>query len=79
MRQKMIRTPGDRNVLHKVARKTSQLVCSSCGSLLHGINRMGTIGVMRASATQKTVSRKFGGDLCVACGRENLRRKARNI
>jgi large subunit ribosomal protein L34e len=79
MRQKAIRTPGKRNVLHKVSRKTSQAVCGNCGSLLHGIRRMDTIGLRKSPATQKTVSRKFGGGLCVSCSKEFLRQRARNI
>lgn len=79
MKQKNIRTPGSRNVLHKVSKKTSQAICSACGSLLHGIKRMDTVGMRRAAASQKRVSRMSGGSLCVTCGRESLRQKARNI
>jgi large subunit ribosomal protein L34e len=79
MMQKSVRTPGNRNVLHKVSRKTSQSICSSCGSLLHGVKRMDTVGMGRAPTTQKRVSRKFGGSMCISCSRETLRQKARNI
>lgn len=75
MKQKKSRTPGNRTVLHRKSRINSALTCSECGSVLHGISR--SHRGMRA--TQKIVSRKFGGNLCSRCSREFLRQKARNI
>lgn len=77
--EKRTRTPGNRNVAHKIYRKTSPLLCTSCGALLHGMRRQGTVGLANSASSQKRVSRKFGGSLCSSCGREALRSKARNI
>ena len=79
MRHKNIRTPGSRNVMHRVTRKTSAPVCSACGSLLHGLRKMGAAKFAGSAASQKKVSRKFGGAMCVSCSREALRARARNI
>lgn len=79
MKQKRIRTPGSRNVAHRVARRTSAPTCSECGALLHGVKKMSTVRFAGAAASLKSVNRKFGGSLCVACSRETLRQKARVI
>ena len=78
MKKMKSRTPGSRNVMHRKPNMTSKPVCSGCGSLLHGMRRMGTARFANSSASSKRVSRMFGGSMCPSCSRDALRSKARS-
>jgi len=71
------RTPGNRSATKPVSRKPSKPTCKSCGSLIHGVKRMATVKFAGSAATQKRVSRIFGGSMCASCARGLLRQKAR--
>ncbi len=79
MKRKKVRTPGGRNVMHWKKNKTSAPTCSVCGSLLHGMRRDDAAELANTPASQKRISRKFGGNMCASCSREAIRTRARNI
>jgi large subunit ribosomal protein L34e len=73
------RTPGNRNLVRPVLKKTSSLRCGLCGAPIHGVKRMTAAKMAGSSAAQKRVSRVFGGSICSQCCREAIRQKARKV
>ncbi len=77
--KRRVRTPGNKNVIHKVRSKVGSKLCANCKSPLHGIPRLTTSGLSKISWTKRTVKRAYGGYFCGSCGREALKEKAFNL
>lgn len=77
LRRFKLRTPGGILVLHYKRRKPKIAHCGNCGKELKGIPRERPYKMRTVAKSMKTVSRKFGGNLCTGCSRETLKERAR--
>ena len=71
------KTPGSKTVVHYKKKKISKAKCASCGKALPGTMAKVASKVKNAFKTKKRPTRPFGGNLCSACMRRKLIRKAR--
>jgi len=71
------KTPGSRTVVHYKKKKISKAKCASCGKVLPGTMAKAASKIKNAFTTKKKPTRPFGGNLCSACMRKNLIRRAR--
>ena len=78
LRRIKVKTPGARLVIHYRKRKPSILKCSNCKVNLIGIPRERPAVLRNLTASQRKISRPYGGNLCSKCSRETLIKKAKN-
>ena len=71
------KTPGNKNVIHRIARKPSKAQCGMCGVQLSGVPRATKAELNNMPKTQKRPERPFGGVLCSACSRTIIVQEAR--
>ncbi|MEM2115484.1 MAG: 50S ribosomal protein L34e [Candidatus Woesearchaeota archaeon] len=67
------RTPGGRTTTHFEKKKPKVARCAICKKPLSGIPR----NVKKLSKSEKTVERKYGGNLCSKCSRRKIITEAR--
>ena len=63
--------PGGASIIFYFKKKPSPPRCAKCGKPLHGINPKSK------KKTDRKVFRIYGGYLCSACAREEIKAKAR--
>lgn len=71
MKRKFVRVPSGKAVLHVFKGKPSDHHCPICGAILHlktGRKRPGEVS--KLSATERRISRPYGGHLCTQCTRK---------
>lgn len=73
------RVPGGESRTFLKKELPGKAVCGVCGNELHGIPREKPIRFKNLSKSQRTVNRKFGGELCTKCAREKLRNEVKVI
>ncbi len=71
------RTPGGRLVLHFRKRRPGSPKCALCKRELHGVARGRGTELSRVRRSQRRVSRPYGGYLCSACMRAEIKRLVR--
>ncbi|MFX1514984.1 MAG: hypothetical protein ACFFC6_01655 [Promethearchaeota archaeon] len=54
------KSPGTRNLIHKVKKKRYKAHCKICGTLLH-------VNTLKTSKSRKHATRPYGGEICHAC------------
>lgn len=59
-------------------RKPSKQICGNCKKQLSGVLRERPHKMRTIAKSKKTPSRKFGGNLCSKCAREELKKRARS-
>ena len=69
--------PSGRLTTHFKKEKPSVHKCGACGSQLHGLPRMKPIRYSNLSKSARTVSRKFGANLCAGCAKKKIKELAR--
>ena len=79
LRKIKIRIPGGASVIHYLRREPRKARCASCKKVLHGVASRRPTKMKGLAKTKKAVSRAFGGNLCSACSREDLKSKARSV
>lgn len=71
------RLPSRRTVLRYEKRKPSYHTCGKCGKVLHGMLRERPYNIKKYPVTARRPERPFGGNLCSACSRREIIRRAR--
>lgn len=66
MRKRYVRTPGGITKIHYSKFKNGIPKCGVCGSYLNGII-LGSKEVRKASKSEKSVERPYGGNICHRC------------
>lgn len=74
-RKLKVKTPGGRTVLHFGERKNAFAKCAVCKKLLHGVPIARDSGIAKLSKSEKRPDRPFGGNLCSACSRREIKRR----
>lgn len=69
--------PGGASIIHYIKRNPSKARCSNCNKELHGVANLRASAMKRIPGSRKKVSRAFGGKLCAACTREEMKARAR--
>ena len=75
MRRVFVKTPGGVTKLHYRQRKPSKAKCAGCGKILQGTPHKKTSKQKNLPKTKKRPSRPYGGVLCSACMRKQMREK----
>tara|TARA_Y100000310_G_scaffold338600_1_gene428660 strand:- start:99 stop:383 length:285 start_codon:yes stop_codon:yes gene_type:complete len=76
-RKIFVKTPGSKTKVHFRERKPSKAVCGICKTQLSGVPRERPAKMANMPKTAKRPERPYGGVLCSACTRRQLRNKAR--
>ena len=76
-RRVAVKTPSNRSVIHYKLRAPSKPHCGSCGKVLAGVARGRPAQLNKLSKTEKRPERPFGGVLCGACMRREMKAMAR--
>ncbi|MEM2910689.1 MAG: 60S ribosomal protein L34 [Nitrososphaerota archaeon] len=63
-KRKNVRTPGRRLVVHYFDERSGAPRCGLCGKPLHGIR---VESPSKTSKSERTVSRAYGGSVCISC------------
>ncbi len=71
------KTPGGKTTLHYELRKPGKAQCGNCGKALKGVPRERPVKLRNMPKTKKRPERMFGGVLCSACAREEIKKRAR--
>jgi len=79
LRREQLRTPGNRSVMHFLKRKPNKAKCAICGKQLSGVPIALPSIFKHFSKTQKRPERKYGGNLCPECSREQIKKQARQV
>ncbi|MBU5689924.1 MAG: 50S ribosomal protein L34e [Candidatus Aenigmatarchaeota archaeon] len=74
-RKRKVKVPGGSVKTHIARVKPKSAKCGKCGKPLHGIPRLRQIKFRGLAKTQKRPERPYGGVLCSACMRNNVRKK----
>ncbi len=77
LRRVYVKTPGGKTVLRYRFRKPNLAKCGKCGKTLKGIPRERPYKMKNLAKTKKRPERMFGGVLCSACSRNEIKRRAR--
>ena len=78
-KRKVVRTPGNRLVVHYKKKKVGAAKCARCKKPLSGVPRLRPTELKKLPKTKKRPERPFGGNLCPSCMREVMREKVRNL
>jgi len=71
------KTPGARNVTHYTKKKPAVARCASCKKPLKGTPKARPYKMQNMPKTKKRPERPFGGVLCSACSRKNIKESTR--
>ncbi|KAI9325433.1 ribosomal protein L34Ae, partial [Zopfochytrium polystomum] len=71
-KNRLVKTPGNRLVYHKVAKIVGATRCGDCGDKLPGIPTVRPTALARLSKRQKHVTRAYGGSRCAHCVRNRI-------
>lgn len=74
LRRIHVKTPKSTKLVY-AKRKPKKPHCANCGKVLPGVASAAPYKVRKLSKTQKRPERPFGGVLCSACTRLELRKK----
>ena len=78
-RRVFVKTPGGRTTIHYRQQKASKALCARCKTPLHGVPTGILVEVMKLPKSSRRPERPFGGNLCSACTRQVLLRRARGL
>ena len=67
-----VKTPGGKVVTHYRKRNPPTAKCGKCKKPLQGLPRLRAIVLKRTPKSYKTVTRKYGGNLCSKCSRKSI-------
>lgn len=73
------RTTTGKNVLRIIRERLSPHRCASCGRILHGVSNSVNSKATKKGASQKSINRIFGGNLCSSCTRTVIKERARSM
>ena len=79
LRRVFVKTPGGKTKLHYRKRKPAKAICASCHKPLAGVVRERPKKMMNTAKTKKRPERAFGGVLCSACARKELKKRAKSM
>ncbi|RMF55314.1 50S ribosomal protein L34e [Candidatus Woesearchaeota archaeon] len=79
LRKVFVKTPGGKTKIHYKKKKPAKAICASCRKPLAGVARERPKKMKNMAKTKKRPERAFGGVLCSACSRKELKKKARSI
>lgn len=68
-------TPGGRRVIRYERRKNSPAKCAVCGKTLSGVPIGRDSEIRNLPKTRKRPERPYGGNLCSACSRREIKRR----
>ena len=71
------RTPGGRLVIHFKKKRAGYAKCAICKRELHGVARGRSSEIRKLPRNRRRVSRPYGGYLCSACMRAEIKRLVR--
>ncbi len=71
------RTPGARRIIQYKKRMPSKAVCSVCGDVLKGVARLRITRLRNTPKSARRPQRPFGGVLCSACARKEIKKRSR--
>jgi len=73
-KQRMVKTPGGKNVFQAVKKSAKGPKCGDCGKALIGIPALRPMEYRRLKNREKRVSRAYGGSRCAGCVRSRIMR-----
>eukprot|EP00931_Biecheleriopsis_adriatica_P070281 TRINITY_DN4405_c0_g3_i2.p1 TRINITY_DN4405_c0_g3~~TRINITY_DN4405_c0_g3_i2.p1 ORF type:complete len:126 (+),score=24.20 TRINITY_DN4405_c0_g3_i2:103-480(+) len=71
-KQRIVKTPGGRNVFQAVKKSAKGPKCGDCGKALIGLPRLRPMEYRRLKNREKRVSRAYGGSRCAGCVRMRI-------
>lgn len=77
-RRVKVKTPGGTVKIHYKKPKNKQAHCAECKRVLPGVARGTKTTVRKAAKSSRRPERPFGGNLCSACMRQELKNRARS-
>lgn len=72
-----IKLPSGSLTTHFKKEKPSRTKCKECGSEVHGLPRLKPVRYSNLNKSARTISRKYGGELCSRCSRERIKKNFR--
>jgi large subunit ribosomal protein L34e len=79
LRRKLVKTPGNRTVMHYIKRKPKKATCAKCKAVLPGVANERPVKMKNMAKTYKRPERPYGGVLCSRCMRALLKEKAKTV
>ena len=79
LRKIKVKLPGNRVKVVMRRAYPRIAVCGICGSKLKGMPRLSTSKFRNLAKSEKRPNRPYGGNLCSACMRSEIKRMARPI
>eukprot|EP00441_Pelagodinium_beii_P041501 CAMPEP_0197647480 /NCGR_PEP_ID=MMETSP1338-20131121/25502_1 /TAXON_ID=43686 ORGANISM="Pelagodinium beii, Strain RCC1491" /NCGR_SAMPLE_ID=MMETSP1338 /ASSEMBLY_ACC=CAM_ASM_000754 /LENGTH=121 /DNA_ID=CAMNT_0043221289 /DNA_START=77 /DNA_END=442 /DNA_ORIENTATION=- len=73
-KQRVVKTPGGKNVFQTVKKAAKGPSCGDCGKALIGIPAVRPMEYRRLKNREKRVSRAYGGSRCAKCVRMRIMR-----
>jgi large subunit ribosomal protein L34e len=73
-RNRVVKTPGGKLVVHNLKKIASRPKCGDCGTALPGVPALRPREYATLSKRQKTVNRAYGGSRCSTCVRTRVLR-----
>ena len=71
------RTPGGRLVIHFRRKKVGYAKCAICKKPLSGVPRLRPSEIRKLPKSQRRPTRPYGGYLCSACMRKEIKKRVR--
>ena len=71
-KQRTLRTPGGKLVLHTLKKKAKGPKCGDCGKTLIGLPRVRPMVLRTLKKRERTVNRAYGGSRCAGCVRNRI-------
>ncbi len=71
-RKVFVKTPSGKNIISYRKRTPKKKTCKICGKILYGIRRENAFKLKKINKSFKTVNRKYGGELCSSCSRNEI-------
>ena len=76
-RKVFVKTTTGKNKVVFRKRNPNKKTCRKCGELLKGIKRISSFKLNKTNKSLKKNNRKYGGELCSRCSREEIIKGAR--
>ena len=71
-RKVFVKTPTGKSKVVFKKRNPNRKTCKKCGEMLKGIKRINSFKLNKTNKSLKKNNRKFGGELCSKCSREEI-------
>ncbi|RLE57003.1 MAG: 50S ribosomal protein L34e [Candidatus Methanomethylicota archaeon] len=77
LRRIVVKTPGNRIVIHYEKRRPKPARCAICHRELHGVPRVRSMELKKIPKSSKRPNRPYGGYICPKCLEKLIKIKAR--